>query len=182
MVSCLRQAHAAGELPRITDLGEPGQTLYRLMQQDWVVYRRPWLNKPEQVLDQLARYTYRTASSNARLLSMEENLVRFRYKDYRDHDRYKVMTLQAAEFIRRFLQHVLPKGLLRIRHYGFLLNRCRRRKLALIRTALAWTQATTNTEDSDAPAECFASYSCTHCGQRMLRVTAELPPLRWEGA
>jgi len=181
MVSCLRQAHAAGELPRITDPREPGQTLDRLMQQDWVVYSRPGLREPEQVLDYLARYTHRTAISNARLLSMDGDQVCFRYKDYRDHDRHKVMALQAGEFIRRFLQHVLPKGLMRIRHYGFLANSCRRRKLALIRTVLACAQATANTDDSDTPAERFAGYPCTRCGQGMLRITAELPPLRREG-
>lgn len=165
----------------ITDPREPGQTLDRLMQQDWVVYSRPGPREPEQVLDYLARYTHRTAISNARLLSMDGDQVCFRYKDYRDHDRHKVMALQAGEFIRRFLQHVLPKGLMRIRHYGFLANSCRRRKLALIRTVLACAQATANTDDSDTPAERFAGYPCTRCGQGMLRITAELPPLRWEG-
>ena len=181
MVSRLRQAHAAGDLARITQSGEPDRTLDRLMQHDWVVYSRPCLNKPEQVLDYLARYTRRTAISNARLLSMDEAEVRFRYKDYRDHDRHKVMTLQAGEFIRRFLQHVLPKGLMRIRHYGFLANSCRRRKLARIRMVLACAQATTGTEEADEPTERFAGYPCTQCRQGMLRIVAELAPVRWEG-
>jgi len=181
MVSQLRLAHESGDLPRITDPGEPSQTLDRLMQHDWVVYSRPGLSEPEQVIDYLARYTHRTAISNARLLSMDDSQVRFRYKDYRDHDRHKVMTLQAGEFIRRFLQHVLPKGLMRIRHYGFLANSCRSRKLALIRTALACAQAIISREDNDEPAERFAGYPCTQCGQGMLRITAELAPVRWEG-
>ncbi|MGB5670751.1 MAG: IS91 family transposase [Sedimenticolaceae bacterium] len=180
MVSRLRQAHTAGELSRITDPGEPGQTLDRLMQHDWVVYSRPGLSEPVQVVDYLARYTHRTAISNARLLSMDDSQVCFRYKDYRDHDRRKVMTLQAGEFIRRFLQHVLPKGLMRIRHYGYLANSCRRRKLALVRTALACAKTTAKT-DSDEASDRFSGYPCTQCGQGMLRITAELPPLRWEG-
>ena len=180
MVSQLRQAHTAGELSRIADPGEPGQTLDRLMQHDWVVYSRPGLRVAEQVLDYLARYTHRTAISNARLLSMDEAQVRFRYKDYRDHDRRKVMTLQAGEFIRRFLQHVLPKGLMRIRHYGFLANSCRRRKLALIRTALTCAKPIAKADSNEAP-DRFTGYPCTQCGQGMLRITAELPPLRWEG-
>lgn len=150
------------------------------MQHDRVVYSRPGLSEPEQVLDYLARYTHRTAISNARLLSMEDSQVCFRYKDYRDHDRRKVMSLQAGEFIRRFLQHVLPKGLMRIRHYGFLANSCRRRKLALIRTALACAK-TTAKKDSEEASDRFTGYPCTQCGQGMLRITAELPPLRWEG-
>ncbi|MEE4379448.1 MAG: IS91 family transposase, partial [Candidatus Competibacteraceae bacterium] len=181
LVSQLRQSHTAGELSRITDPGEPTRTLDRLMQHDWVVYSRPGLRRPEQVLDYLARYTHRTAISNARLLSMEDGQIRFRYKDYRDHDRHKVLSLQAGEFIRRFLQHVLPKGLMRIRHYGFLANRCRRRKLALIRSALAGVQATPSKEETNGAAERFTGYPCTQCGQGMLRITAEVPPRRWEG-
>lgn len=180
MVSRLRQAHTAGELSRITDPGEPGQTLDRLMQHDWVVYSRPGLSEPVQVVDYLARYTHRTAISNARLLSMDDSQVCFRYKDYRDHDRRKVMTLQAGEFIRRFLQHVLPKGLMRIRHYGYLANSCRRRKLALVRTALACAKITAKT-DSDEASDRFSGYPCTQCGQGMLRITAEVPAQRWEG-
>lgn len=181
MVSRLRQAFTAGELPRIADTSEPDQTLNRLMQHDWVVYSRHCLSEPAQVLDYLARYTHRTAISNARLLSMDHAQVRFRYKDYRDHDRHKVMTLQAGEFIRRFLQHVLPKGLMRIRHYGFLANSCRRRKLALIRRAMACAQATPRSDPDPEPARLFVGYPCTRCGRGMLRITAELPPLRWEG-
>ena len=111
---------------------------------------------------------------------MEDGQVRFRYKDYRDHDRSKVMTLQAGELIRRFLQHVLPKGLMRIRHYGFLANSCRRRKLALIRTALTCAKPIAKADSNEAP-DRFTGYPCTQCGQGMLRITAELPPLRWEG-
>ncbi|WP_168161526.1 transposase [Ectothiorhodospira sp. BSL-9] len=80
-------------------------------------------------------YTYRIAITNRRILGVDDDGVQFTYKDYRSEQR-KVMTLTGQEFVRRFLQHILPKGLMRVRHYGFLANRCRRRKLDLIRVAL----------------------------------------------
>jgi len=182
MVAHLRQAFNSGQLTRITHAGEPGITLDRLMQHDWVVYSRPDVGKPQQVLNYLARYTHRTAISNARVLSMDNAQVRLRYKDYRDRDRWKVMTLQAHEFIRRFLLHVLPKGLMRIRHYGFLANRCRRRKLVVLRTALATAGqcATTKGEQRQVPTR-FDGYPCPKCRQGMLRIIAEISPLRWKG-
>ena len=137
MVSRLREAVRAGEMPRLTQPNEPARTLDRLMQSEWVVYSKPALAKATTVLDYLARYTHRTAISNARLLSMDDDSITLRYKDYRDHDRWKVLPLSVEEFLRRFLLHVLPKGLMRIRHFGFLANSCRRRKLPLIRKALA---------------------------------------------
>jgi hypothetical protein len=82
------------------------------------------------VLKYLARYTHRVAISNQRLLESQPNQVSFRWKDYRHQHRQRIMTLETTEFIRRFLLHVLPKGFMRIRHYGFLANRCRQQKLA----------------------------------------------------
>ena len=89
--------------------------------------------------------------------------------------------MQANEFIRRFLQHVLPKGLMRIRYYGFLANRCRRRKRALIRAALACVNVTPTAAERDETSKRFGAYPCPTCGQGMLRITGELPPRRWEG-
>ena len=93
---------------------------------------------PKQVLDYLGRYTHRIAISNQRLRSLDDGAVRFRYTDYRSNgaSRHKTMTLAAPEFIRRMLLHVLPPGFHRIRHYGFLANRARQRKLAECRRAL----------------------------------------------
>ena len=110
MVNQLRQAHEAGDLPCINTPGEPGQTLDRLMQHDWVVYSRPGLSEPAQVLDYLARYTHRTAISNARLLSLEDGQVRFRYKDYRDHDRYKAMTCRPMSLFAVSCSTSCPRG------------------------------------------------------------------------
>jgi len=84
----------------------------------------------------LGRYTHRVAISNDRLLDIDHGQITFRYKDYRDHDRQKTMTLPAEEFIRRFLLHVLPDGFQRIRHYGFLAHRYGKAKLALARQLL----------------------------------------------
>ena len=102
----------------------------------WVVFVKPPFGGPEQVLRYLARYTHRVAISNRRLLSMEEGRVTFAYKDYADGNQSKVMTLEATEFIRRFLLHILPRGFVRIRQFGFLANRARGKKLMLCRALL----------------------------------------------
>ncbi len=105
-------------------------------QAKWVVYAKPPFAGPEQVLEYVGRYTHRVALSNNRLLAIEDGTVRFRWKDYRDDNRQKVMTVSADEFIRRFLLHVLPEGFHRIRYYGFLGNRHRAQKLARCRELL----------------------------------------------
>ena len=102
----------------------------------WVVYAKRPFAGPAQVLDYVGRYTHRVAISNNRLLSMENGKVRFRWKDYRDGNRQKTMTLAGSEFIRRFLIHVLPGGFHRIRYYGFLGNCHRARKLDRCRELL----------------------------------------------
>jgi Putative transposase/Transposase zinc-binding domain len=103
---------------------------------EWVVYAKPPFAGPQQVLDYVGRYTHRIAISNDRLLDIENGEVRFRWKDYRDNNRQKTLTLTADEFIRRFLLHVLPDGFQRIRYYGFLGNRYRKQKLARCRQLL----------------------------------------------
>jgi len=103
----------------------------------WVVFAKRPFGGPEQVLDYLGRYTHRVAITNRRLVSLHETRVSFLWKDYRHHDKRKVMTLDADEFIRRFLLHVLPDGFHRIRHYGYSANGQRAAKLALCRRLLA---------------------------------------------
>ncbi len=103
---------------------------------EWVVYAKRPFAGPEQVLDYVGRYTHRVAISNSRLLDIAEGKVTFRYKDYRHDAQQKTMILQAEEFIRRFLLHVLPDGFQRIRYYGFLGNRYREQKLAHCRELL----------------------------------------------
>lgn len=111
-------------------------TLCRRMKRiKWVVFAKPPFGGPEQVLKYLARYTHRVAISNRRLLAMEDGWVTFRWKDYTDKQT-KVMKLDAVEFIRRFLLHILPSGFVHIRQFGFLANRARGKKLTLCRALL----------------------------------------------
>lgn len=98
--------------------------------------RKPF-GRPEHVLHYLARYTHRVAISNHRLIGMQDGKVTFLWKDYAHGGKKRKMTLAAEEFIRRFLLHVLPKDLVRIRHYGWMANRCRRERAALCRVLLA---------------------------------------------
>ncbi len=111
------------------------------------VYAKPPFGSPEQVLKYLASYTHRVAISNRRLLSLRDGKVTFRYKDYNQQGRKRIVTVEAAEFIRRFLLHVLPKGFMRIRHYGLLANRGRKENLALCRSCLGTAQI--DSEDCD---------------------------------
>jgi hypothetical protein len=116
---------------------------------EWVVYAKPPFEGPEQVLDYVGRYTYRVAISNNRLLDIEDGMVRFRWKDYRHHNKQKIMTLATDEFIRRFLLHVLPQGFQRIRYFGFMGNRYRAQMLARCRQLLGMpTSETLASDDS----------------------------------
>ncbi|MBS9405354.1 transposase [Halomonas sp. TRM85114] len=110
----------------------------------------------------LARDTRRIAISNARSLAVDDHQVTLRDKDYRDRDRHKRLVLDGEEFVRRFLLHVLPKGLMRVRHYGFLANRCRRRRLAQIRRALAVVEKAPEADTASNDSE--PTYTCRHCG------------------
>jgi hypothetical protein len=138
----LEKAFAAGELHFFSayqPLREPAtfrRYLTPIHGTEWVVYAKRPFAGPAQVLNYVGRYTHRVAISNNRLLSMDDGKVRFRWKDYRDGDRQKTMTLDGGEFIRRFLIHVLPDGFHRIRYFGFLGNCQRARKLALCRELL----------------------------------------------
>jgi hypothetical protein len=99
--------------------------LHNLFRQDWVVYAKPPFGGAEHVLHYLARYTHRVAISNHRLVAFHDDRVSFRWKDYAHGGKQKLMILPAEEFLRRFLLHVLPKGLVRIRHFGLFANRRR---------------------------------------------------------
>lgn len=109
----------------------------RLYRTHWVVYAKPPFGGVDQVFRYLGRYSHRVAISNSRLLGLQDGVVAFRYKDYRDHHRWKVMHLTAEEFIRRFLLHVLPQRFIRIRHYGLLAGRNVDSKLRHCRSLLA---------------------------------------------
>ena len=161
-------------------------TQYR---RDWVVYAKPPFGGPEQVLKYLARYTHRVAISNSRIVDVADGRVTFRYKDYADDHRAKTMTLSGVEFLRRFVQHVLPKGFVKVRHYGLLANRTRDEHLAVCRRLLAIETlrarilsgapsrpSPPGSEDRIivAAAPAIAEPVCPHCGSRNL-IRAELP-------
>jgi len=136
-LDALHGAFDAGELNFFGDLAglaEPdafAAKLRALRQIEWVVYAKPPFGGPAQVLAYLSRYTHRVAIANSRITEITERSVSFRWKDYRHQGKTKLMTLDADEFIRRFLQHTLPDGFHRIRHYGFLANGQRAAKIAL---------------------------------------------------
>ena len=104
-----------------------------LREHQWVVYSKKPFAGPEQVLDYIGRYTHRVAISNNRIINVQDGKVAFTYRDRKCGDIQKTKTLDAEEFIRRFLLHVLPKGFMRIRHFGFLANRCKKQNIQQIR-------------------------------------------------
>lgn len=188
----LRRAFDGGKLSlpgRLAALRDPpafAAWLRPLYQKDWVVYAKRPFGGSAQVLKYLARYTHRVAISNARLLKLEDGQVTFRYKDYSDDRRHKTMTLTAEEFLRRFVQHVLPKGFVKIRHYGPLANRRRAELLRLCRGLLLVgvlrPEAVASGELSVLPAK---EHCCPACGSVRL-ACAEVPrqpaPLRCTAA
>ena len=175
----LAAAHAAGRLQFFGDhahLADPpafAAFLKPLRKTRWFVYAKRPFAGPEAVLAYLSRYTHRVAISNRRLISADADSVTFKVKDYRidGPGRYKTMTLAAHEFIRRFLIHVLPKGLHRIRHYGFLANGGRADNIASIREMLGRgatpEQPTHDHSDDDSQAQTPAEV-CPCCGGRMI--------------
>lgn len=138
----LKKAHNDGELGfpgSIKALKEGpafGKYLSGLYAQEWVVYCKPPFKKPENVIDYMGRYTHRVAISNDRIVDMQSDQVTFKYRDRSDNGKIKHKSLDAFEFIRRFLLHVLPDGFMKVRHYGILSNRNRKTKLMLCKALL----------------------------------------------
>ena len=133
----------------LQSLAEPRRfhALLRLLfRENWVVYAKPPFGGPEHVLNYLARYTHRVAISNHRLVAFQNDRVSFRWKDYAHGGKQKIMTVSADEFLRRFLIHVLPKGLVRIRHFGLFANRRRSNTLARCRAFLGVDDCANDTE------------------------------------
>ncbi len=125
-----------GELKSLSERRNFVEWLSPVAGTEWVVYAKPPFGGPRQVLKYLARYTHRVAISNQRLISLENDRVTFRWKNYARGNQPATMTLHAVEFVRRFLLHVLPRGFVKVRHFGLLANRGRRRNLALCRKLL----------------------------------------------
>jgi len=176
LVSALRRSVSEGKLSRITHANEIDEMLDALMQKDWVVYSRHCLNHTNSIIGYLARYTHRIAISNQRIIDIHGSQVRFRYKDYRDNQQ-KIMALHYREFIRRFLMHVLPKGFMRIRHYGILANRCRQASLKTIRKILAAPAPQQPEESSNESAH----YPCPKCRKGQLILKYKITPLKLWG-
>jgi hypothetical protein len=175
----LAAAHGAGrlsffgELIHLADADAFAAYLAPLRKTRWFVYAKRPFAGPEAVLAYLSRYTHRVAISNRRLISADDKSVTFKWKDYRveGRDRYKTMTLATGEFIRRFLIHVLPKGLHRIRHYGLFANGSRVENVGRARELLVVPPPATNPEkpvETEAGESSSLSYPCPCCGGRML--------------
>jgi hypothetical protein len=166
-----------GRLASLADPGGRARWWSALTAKDWVVYAKPPWGGPAQVLKYLARYTHRVAISNARLLQLRDGHVTFRYKDYADDHKDKALTLTAEEFLRRFVQHVLPKGFVKIRHYGLLANRTREARLALCRRLLVVANVTAAAPNVEAArVEPAQPHCCTKCGSSRL-IYRELEPV-----
>jgi hypothetical protein len=152
-----------------------------LAKKKWVVYAKAPLGGPQQVLEYLGRYTHRVAISNQRLRTLENGMVSFDRKDYRNQ-KQKIMTVPAEEFIRLFLQHSLPTGLQRIRYYGFLANCHRAEELRLCRTLLAKPCADLLPNPSGYPALCVRVRLCPRCGIGTMVQTESSIPSSWPRA
>jgi hypothetical protein len=175
----LAQAHRAGQLrffgefAALADAMAFARWLAPLRTCEWVVYAKRPFAGPAAVLAYLSRYTHRVAISNRRLLSLDEQGVTFRWKDYRvkGHTRQKTMTLSTEEFMRRFLLHVLPSGFHRIRHYGLLANAGRRENLARVRIILTPNEPRSDAkpaDDSTSLATLPPTFVCRCCGATMI--------------
>jgi hypothetical protein len=180
------QLRFRGRTARLADAGRFDRLLAEAARTEWVVYAKPPFGGPGQVLKYLARYTHRVAISNRRLIGMRDGRVRFRYKDYARGGRQRTMELEATEFLRRFLLHVLPAGFVRIRHYGLLSNRHRREKLTICRRSLGVAAAPAIISDeapSPAPAPGLGlevtgarcATLCPKCGVGRMVIIGELP-------
>lgn len=169
-----------GKLANLRDATTWRRFLAETRRKEWVVYAKPPFGGPTQVLKYLARYTHRVAISNRRIVTADDQRVSFRWKDRVNGSQARTMTLEGTEFVRRFLLHVLPKGFVRIRHFGFLANRSRKEKVPLARrllrqqseTASDHSPAVTKTPVAPAP----TLHVCPNCKQGRMLVVLELPP------
>ena len=184
-VAGLRRAFGSGKLSFHGDLkGLSNDRLFRefvrsLYRTDWVVYSKKPFRGPEHVLQYLARYTHRVAISSHRLLAFNDGQVTFRWKDYAHGNKQKTMTLSSDEFLRRFLIHVLPRGFVRIRFFGFLSRRTRARLLPICRTLVGAIPH----ESAEAAPGVSRLFTCPCCGGAMTIIQSfTLPRFRLCGS
>jgi hypothetical protein len=165
----LRRAHRRAELRfcgptnDLRNLKRFDAFIDSLFNKDWVVYAKPAFGGPTQVLRYIGRYTHRVAISNHRLLSFDGNQVTFRWRDYARRNKQREMTLDSSEFLRRFVEHVLPRGFVRIRHFGYLANAHRSPLLVIARQILAATHHPR--EPSDGRPR--STWKCPRCAAEM---------------
>ncbi len=183
-----------GHLSALNDSQTFAETLQTLRKPEWVVYAKRPFAGPESVLAYLSRYTHRVAIANSRLVKVDNNNVTFRWKDYREKERRraKTMTLSTDEFIRRFLLHVLPRGLHRIRYYGFFANALRTDHLIKARALLNPESNITETKNSAEPGDdhqLAITFICPLCSAPMVIIDTFIrgqqpraPPMRREAA
>ena len=144
--------------------------LRKLFRQDWVVYAKPPFGGPEHVLHYLARYTHRVAISNHRLIQLANGQVTFRWKDYAHGNKKRTMTISADEFLRRFLLHVLPKGFVRIRFFGFMASRRRTALLPQCQELLLTSSTPLASPTAPATQPTVSAWTCPICGGTMMLV------------
>jgi Putative transposase/Transposase zinc-binding domain len=175
-LALLQQACEKGKIPPATSETKAAR------QKSWVVYAKKPFGSPQTVLDYLGRYSHRVALSNDRILSVQYGQVTLSYRDRKDGDKKKTVSLEAHEFIRRFLLHVLPDGFMRIRHFGFLANRAKKHALAQCRKLLKLDAALPEIPKKSAHALLLELTGidlnrCPSCHQGTMIVVAELPPI-----
>jgi hypothetical protein len=167
-----RKIQFHGQLAFLVHRSSWQRWLRKVRSTPWVVYVKPPFGGARQVLKYLARYTHRVAISNHRLISLDANKVTFSWKDYAKANQRRTMTLDGAEFIRRFLLHVLPKGFVRIRYYGFLANRDREQRIDSVRSLLSQAKPRVSVVDPSAASD---EHKCPQCQQGRLIVVDLLP-------
>lgn len=192
-IDALQRLRAEGKLiypGAVSHLAEPlvwGNLIAELYKKKWIVYCKPPFDGTRGVLEYLGRYTHRIAISNHRIVKVENDMVSFRWRDYADNNKTKIMTVEANEFIRRFLLHVLPDRFVKIRHYGLLGNRCRTKKLDRCRELLACAGQAKEERTSETWQEALLRLAgidvgrCPHCGERSMRTIEVIHPARCKG-
>jgi len=161
------QLHFHGDLQLLAQPKTFAAWLRPLHRHDWVVYLKPPFGGPEHVLHYLGRYTHRVAISNHRLVSFSDGQVTFRWRDSAHHNEQKLLTLSLDEFLRRFLLHILPKGFVRIRNFGFLANRTRAKLLPLCFHLLGATSQPQAEQHASSTEDCPDLWRCPKCGGPM---------------
>ena len=169
-----KKLRLVGALAKLRKPAEFDRLLRQLRGVNWVVFAKRPFDGPDYVIRYLARYTHRVAIANGRLVEMQNGQVTFRWRDSSDGNQQKLMTLQAVEFIRRYLLHILPSGFVKIRHFGFLANRNRREALLLCRSLLSMP-AIASTDPLTATQRQALKRTCPVCKIGTLHIVDWIP-------